>query len=216
VNRFLFILSIVFILPLAVFTQALEEKNEVDSMKKIEQGFYVKGNVLGISENTVLNVRGDVLLNKATISGKGILKLSDTSSTKIIAFKSSIQNLEIDNAQTVSLIGELTITRSLTVKKGVFDLQQGQLITTDSTKIDVFGSGKIINDLMKIRGFDLPYSNANNQQRHLSGNSFFDIRNQIFEGFFLVKIGKNKTTENDTRNFNHQPKIDIPPEIKES
>lgn len=104
-------------------------------------GMAVWGNALGIHTNDTLLARGDLFLFDAHIQGNGALLLTDTTSRRITAYRSSLSHLIIDNTETVVLHGSLHLRCGLTVARGIFDTRTADFSLADSAFVHLLPQG---------------------------------------------------------------------------
>lgn len=116
-------------------------ENQVDT---VHMGMAVFGKVLGIHGIDTLALQGDLILVEAEIVGSGILSLCGRRPQRIIAKKSSVQNLHIANPTKVIVQGDLSIQKSLVIEKGVFDSRMANLMLSNRCRFQISKEGQIL------------------------------------------------------------------------
>ena len=100
-------------------------------------GLGVWNDVLYIHTADTLTMQGNLHLFQAEINGSGTLLMKDARPCYLLAEKSSLTNLLIDNTDTVTLIGELFIKASLTILHGVLDTRNAHLFLADTAQVKI-------------------------------------------------------------------------------
>jgi len=89
---------------------------------------FASNTILYISNNAIIGITGDLTLENSMVLGHGKLVMKSNQNQTLQSKTSIISNLEIDNPNSVILLGDLAILENLTIKKGIFDISQGLLI----------------------------------------------------------------------------------------
>jgi hypothetical protein len=122
---------------------------------------------------------------------------------------SQVANILINNTNTVSVKGDLLITESLEIQKGIFDTRFGKLSLTDSTTVNINIEGKWI---QAEREFLPDFSNTTVIQHYT-----FPIALTNAIGIEALYIAKLNTKDWATHSINYTnniiEKVNQPPEI---
>jgi hypothetical protein len=110
----------------------------------VRVGMGVFGNVLGIHGADTLALQGDLVLVEAEVVGEGVLSLCANRPQKIMAQKSSIQNLYVANPTKVIVQGDLIIRKSLVIENGVLDSRMATLMLADTCRFRVGNGAQIL------------------------------------------------------------------------
>lgn len=123
-----------FFLPMLLLSNGCLRAAETDSLfQQLPQvltssnNLYIGNTNVYITKNTDLIVTGDLILNNADIAGQGSVILKSNQKQALKSTNSTISNLEIQNPLRVTLTGDLTITQSLVIDMGIFDISKANL-----------------------------------------------------------------------------------------
>jgi hypothetical protein len=109
-------------------------------------GLYIKHNSLNIAANgTGLTSFGNLYLDSVPSVGQGTLTMQSNSPKTLTAKHSTIANLAICNPTTVTLVGDLSITQSLTIAQGVFDATAASLTISPAATVLCTQGGTLLN-----------------------------------------------------------------------
>jgi hypothetical protein len=111
--------------------------------EKQPEGLYVRGE-MSITKGGQMATFGDVFLDSAKIVGQGVLSFNGHLPQHLSAKASQVANILINNTNTVSVKGDLLITESLNIQKGIFDTRLGKLSFTNSAIVNISNEGKWI------------------------------------------------------------------------
>lgn len=196
-------LSLVVIGHLSADTQP----NAVNKKTEAINGLYINGNSLHIHDGSTINLKGDLYLSKAKVTGAGLLQMTAKKAQKITSNVSQVSNLLIENPDTLTLIGQLTIENQLTVISGVFDIRKAILEKSKHTHILLIGDGFILERLPKfISKNELPNTLAFNTYQI----KVIDRQNQS-ETFYPIKQSLSYTEKRVQFILGNFKTINIPP-----
>jgi hypothetical protein len=176
--------------------------------EKQQDGLYVK-NEMSITKGGQMATFGDVFLDSAKIVGQGVLSFNGHLPQHLSARASQVANILINNTTTVSVKGDLLITESLEIQKGIFDTRLGKLSFTDSTIVNISNEGKWI---QAKREFLPDFSNATIIQHYTLPIALAHAIG--IEAFYSTKPDT-KDWETHSINYTNNiiDKINQPPEI---
>jgi hypothetical protein len=176
--------------------------------EKQPEGLYVRGE-MSITKGGQMATFGDVFLDSAKIVGQGVLSFNGHLPQHLSAKASQVANILINNTTTVSLKGDLLITESLEIQKGIFDTRLGKLSFTDSAIVNISNVGKWI---QAEREFLPDFSNTTVIQHYTFP---IDLTNAIgVEALYIAKLDT-KNFETHSINYTNKiiEKVNQPPEI---
>lgn len=104
---------------------------------------YVSNTLIYITPNSLIALKGDLVLEKGKILGRGTLLLKNDTPQEITCHQGYIENLSIDNPTKITLDGNLKIGDMLVVKSGIFDISEGKLVINPNN-IELLLGGSIL------------------------------------------------------------------------
>lgn len=170
------------------------------------QGLYVSNTKIYISEKATLTVAEDLVIDNSKILGDGEVIMKSKKPQKINCKNASISKIIIDNPTKITLTGNLNITKKLTVKHGILDITQGNLIIDSSNVHLLFGASIYNHKNLEVK--DATPMQPISTEYYSTSNAIFTDNNIVI---ILPEYTKNGITFNDAFYRNTTLKKVIPP-----
>lgn len=161
----------------------ISKKNQA---KPINTGeLYVSNTTIYISKASTVTLSGNLILENSMVFGNGRVLLKSNEKQIIHSTLSAISNLEIDNPNSVALIGNLAILENLTIKKGIFDISEGTLILNPEN-LHLLEGASLFKGKQLEWSTGYPLSSLRSQSQILTGN-FADALTTVCSWNFFYK-----------------------------